>query len=90
MSSENIILSIDGHNYDQWKIQIYNAYKHGLLRLIITEEEWVIKFPGTPAPTYPGDMAENLGVVYPSENANTNSNDNSPLDILKGKNITNN
>jgi hypothetical protein len=60
MSSENIILSIDGHNYDQWKIQICrraatygnNAYKHGLLRLIITEEEWEIKFTGTPAPMY--------------------------------------
>jgi hypothetical protein len=58
MSSENIILSIDGHNYDQWKTQICrraatygsNAYKHGLLRLIITEEEWEIKFTGTPAP----------------------------------------
>jgi hypothetical protein len=70
MSSENIILNIDGHNYDQWKTQICrraatygnNAYKHGLLRLIITEEEWEIKFTGTPAPMYPkrpGDMAEN-------------------------------
>jgi hypothetical protein len=48
MSTENIILSIDGHNYDHWETHIcrraaYNAYKHGLLRMIITEEEWLIK-----------------------------------------------
>ena len=61
MNTENIILSIDGHNYDQWKTHICrraatygnNAYKHGLLRMLITQDEWNKELPHVEQPSYP-------------------------------------